>query len=438
MEESNGSPLQRIFRVMPILMVGMILMGMVLFAVTSIVPRWREYQTIYEDLQSAQETIAARTASDNDENLTILQNQIDSVQNSLTEAASVFMTSEQAEGLLDQFYSYAQVSGVQITSLQAQQSGISTSNNSNQATGNRPNAAQTDNTAAIAAIYDVQAFRLRIDGSVPGLMAFVARLREASVPGIVVTNLDLRSGIDQDTLMMDVFIYNSPFASGETYLNLPEVVLPPHLSMPVSVAVDSAGEISFDATLDANPAALAVLPPEPPTTLLLSDSFDSGDLTHWNLGAGWYLAADEGGQVLEVKDSSSDLTLVYNTLQDTVVQARVWLDAGGIRLSLRQSAAGRYSTTLDALGLIALYRGEKLMQTSFSATSGISRWRTLRVSVIDGMVRVSVDGVEYLSILDESELPPGTVSFGITGRGTARVDDVEIWVLEPEGKSTTP
>jgi len=438
MEESSGSPLQRIFRLLPILMIGMLIMGMVLFAATSIFPRWREYQSIYNDLQSAQQSIDAQASARADENLAILQSQIDSVQNSLAEAASAFMTSEQAEGLLDQFYTYAQLSGVQITSLQAQQSAVSASDNSNQSTGKKPDSDQPDSTVALDAAFDVQAFRLRVDGNVSGLMTFVARLREASVPGILVTNLDLRSGIDQNTLMMDVLIYSSPFASGETYLNLPEVVLPPHLSMPVSTSVDTAGEMIPGAALDANPAALPEVPPEPPTTLLLSDSFDSGDLTHWNLGAGWYLAPDAGGQVLEVKDSSSELILVYNTLQDTVVQARVWLDTGGIRLSLLQSAAGRYSATLDSLGLIALYRGEKLMQTSFSATSGISRWRTLRVSVIDGIVRVSVDGVEYLHILDESELPPGTISFGMTGRGTARVDDVEVWVLEPERESTTP
>jgi hypothetical protein len=171
---------------------------------------------------------------------------------------------------------------------------------------------------------------------------------------------------------------------------------------------------------------------------LFSDSFDSGDLTHWNLGAGWYLTGDEGGQVLEVKDSSSELTLAYNTLKDMAIQARVWLDAGGIRISLRQSAAGRYSATLDSLGLIALYRGENLLQTSFSATSGVSRWRTLRVSAIRGIIRVSVDGVEYLRIPDESEFPPGTVSFAVTGKGTARVDDIEVWVLNPTDGTTTP
>jgi hypothetical protein len=236
--------------------------------------------------------------------------------------------------------------------------------------------------------------------------------------------------VEQDTLMMDVLIYSSPFSTGDAYLTLPEPTLPQQLSLPITTAAHSTQD-STPATLDTTPITLPPMPPEPETTVLLADSFDSGDLTHWNLGAGWYLTPDEGGQALEVKDSSSELTLAYNTLNETAVQARVWLDTGGIRISLRQSAAGRYSASLDSLGLIALYRGETLLQTNFSAISGVARWRTLRLSAIAGVLRVSVDGVEVLRIADESQLPPGTVSLAMTGKGIVRVDDIEVRVVEP-------
>jgi hypothetical protein len=426
MEESSGSFLQRIIRLVPLLMIGLLIMGMVMFAVTSVVPRWREYQSINSDLEVAKQTIAGLSAGSADDVVTILQHRIDTSRDGLTEAASVFMTAEQADTILDNLYAYAQHSGVQITNLQAQQSSSPTTS-----TSGKSQEPGVDLGAVVASTFKVQAFRLRVDGGVPGLMAFVARIREASVPGVIITNLDMRGGAEQDTLMLDVLIYSSPFSTGETYLNLPEVTLPPQLSLPVTPVVSDGASGTPGAPMSATPVTLPPMPPEPPTTLLLGDTFDSGDLTHWNLGAGWYLAPDEGGQVLEVKDSSSDLTLAYNTLKDTAVQTRVWLDTGGIRISLRQSSAGRYSVTLDSLGLIALYRGETLLQTSFSSTSGVSRWRTLRISAIQGVLRVSVDGIDVLRIADDTELPPGTVTLAMTGKGIVRVDDIEVWVLEP-------
>ena len=45
-EESSGSPiLQRIIGLLPILMIGMLIMGMVMYAVTQVVPRYKEFES---------------------------------------------------------------------------------------------------------------------------------------------------------------------------------------------------------------------------------------------------------------------------------------------------------------------------------------------------------------------------------------------------------
>ncbi len=435
MEEESGQPiLGRIVALLPIVMIGMLIMGMVLFVVTSVVPRWREYEAINQDLETAKQTLAAQTIDDPAQELMILQHRIDNAHDDLKNAAVKFLSTDQAENILNNLYGYARESGVQITSLQAQQPSQAAA-----ASSSKPNTKQNQTPAVTVNPYVVQAFRLRVDGDLPLLMGFVARIREASVAGIVILNLDLHEGETADTLIMDILLYSSEFSSGESYIDLPQVKIPAVL-LPApaegnqQTAVAAGGQNDGqtpDATLEAVPA----LPTEPPLALLLSDTLDTGDLSHWNLGAGWHLAGISGGQVLEVNDSPGDLTLVYNTLNDAAVQLQVWLEANGIRLSLRQSAAGRYSVTLDSLGLVALYRDGNLVQSAVTGPSGVARWRTLRISAVQGLIRVSVDGVEMIHVQDDVELPPGSVSIAMTGTGTLQVDNIELWGLDTSAGS---
>ncbi len=431
MGEAAGSIIQRIIRLIPILMIGLLIMGIVLFIVTSVVPHLRQYETLNQQVSDAQTAIAPTPDSGSNDNLVILQQQLDSAQTDLKKAASIFMSPDQAEQIITTMYGYAKDSGVQITTLQAQQPAAGNTNSG---------ASQANQTPVPASVdpYHTLAFRLQVDGTIPQLLGFITHIREAQVAGMIITNVNLNDSAGQESLTMDLLTYSSPFSAGEAYLNLPTIEIPPGLTVVQTTSQQStvSGTPAPGASASGTPEATTEpLPTEPPLTLLLNDTFDSGDLSHWHMGVGWHLGSDAGGQVLQVDNSPSDLTLAYNTLQDVAVQAQVWLQANGIRVNLLQSAAGRYAVTLDSVGVIALYRGSDLIQSAIAGPSGVSRWRTLRVSAVQGIIRVSVDGVEVIHVADKAELPPGAVSLAMTGTGTVRLDNVEVWAL-PSGKSS--
>jgi hypothetical protein len=429
----GGSLIQTLIRLLPILMIGMILMGMVMFAVTQIVPAWKTYETTRTELEAGQATVEQILSQSNEGDAEVLVYQIESAKTDLANSATVFMTADQADAVLDTLYTYADNAGVQITSLQAQQSVPVQPTSPPQQSGRNRN---SDPTPALLApqvdVYNVHAFRLTVNGGVVNLMHFVTQIREATVPGFVITNFSLKAGLEPTTsiLTMDMLIYSSQYASGDAFLELPEVALLPTMvvthTAPLEVTNLPGG------LADTVGATQVSIIPEPPLTLVLNDGFDSGDVTHWELGAGWSLINDEGGKALEATNSPGKVTLIYNTLQDVAVQARFFLDTGSAQLTVRETATGQYGVTLDSLGLVALYRGTDLVRTAFTAPSGVARWRTLRLSVVQGIVRVSVDDVELIAISDIAEYPPGKVSIGMAGTGTIRVDDIEVWALDRE------
>lgn len=170
--------------------------------------------------------------------------------------------------------------------------------------------------------------------------------------------------------------------------------------------------------------------------MVINDPFDSGDLSHWTLGAGWQLVASENGQALQVSGSDEAATLLQNTLGDRAAQMRVLMNTGLARLSLRQSEAGAYTLVLDMNGSVSLYRNTQQIGAAQVSPTIQRQWRIVRLSVIGSVLRVAVDGIEVIAMQDAAPLPPGTLSFGGYGltEGALRVDDVVVWV--PVGTET--
>jgi hypothetical protein len=161
---------------------------------------------------------------------------------------------------------------------------------------------------------------------------------------------------------------------------------------------------------------------------LLTDTFDTGALYFWTLGAGWDLIDSEGGKALANKGGDEAVTFVHSTLTDLAVQLRVRFENGMFRLSLRQSAAGAYTALLSADGQVALYRGTAVLGAATVAPNQAGSWRTLRLSAIGGVLRVQVDGVEVLAVQDSAPLPQGTFTFaGVGATGGVVVDDVIVY-----------
>lgn len=69
-------------------------------------------------------------------------------------------------------------------------------------------------------------FRLQADGEMLNLIRFVALIREASLPGYVISNVSIAGGGRPRRLTMDIAFYTSPYASAATrpVVPLPSIV----------------------------------------------------------------------------------------------------------------------------------------------------------------------------------------------------------------------
>jgi len=437
MDEAPSSIIGKIRTLLPLLLLCMIGLGLVMFAVVNIVPHWKTYQELQAEADQGNKAIEAQLAqADDAADIAILQHRIETTQTDLAAKTGIFMSAVQADAILQKLYAYAKESSVEIENLQTQHS-----LDANQsASGVAPTeAAQAAVPAAPSSVYSVRALRMMATGSVPDLIHFMTRIREISVAGISISNLTIKDTDTGATLLMDILIYTSPLADGKAYEGLPEVVLPTPLTVAIepTIAATPIAESTAEATEQAAAGegsitivAKDTVPAEPALNAVYADNFDSGNLNHWKLGAGWILFGDPGAKSLQTTNDSGTATFAYDTLNNTAIQMRVLMSSSSIRLNLRQSSAGSYGVVLQPTGQIALYRGDVLIKTTTNSTSSIGRWRDLRLSVVQGIIRVTVDGVEVLTAKDSSELPPGTFSFKVIGRGVTRVDDVQVWSLD--------
>jgi len=443
MDEAPSSIIGKLRSLLPLLLLCTIGLGLVMFAVINILPHWKIYQDLQSQVDEGNKAIEAQAAKlDASADIAILKHRIESSQADLATNTSIFMSTVQADAILQKLYTYAKESTVEIANLQTQNSLdpnaqiAGSTGNLKQPTGTNGGQPVVPSPADAPSAYAARALRITANGSVLDLIHFMTRIREISVAGIAVSNLTIKNTDTGSSLMMDILIYTSPLSDGKTYENLVDVVLPTPLvvvepTIVVTTPAPDATAQSTDQTATTSDAITIVdknsVPPEPDLNPVYIDNFDSGNLNHWKLGAGWILFGASGAKMLQVTNNSGDATFAYDTLMNAAVQMRVLMSSSNIKLTLRQSSAGSYGVVLQPTGQIALYRGNNLIKSTTTATSSIGRWRVLRLSAVQGIIRISVDGVEVLTAKDANELPPGTFAFSAVGTGISRVDDVQVW-----------
>ena len=441
MDEAPSSIVGKIRSLLPLLLVCMIMLGLVMFALVNIVPPLKVYQDLHSQSDAGNQAIQTLAAqSDASADIAILKHHLETSQTELAKNADLFMSSDQADAILQKLYAYAKDSNVEISTLQTQHSLDSNAQAAAPTAVPKPPKGATPQPVLNISAYSVRALRITANGTVPDLIHFMTRIREVSVAGISINNLTIKNTDTGATLMMDILIYTSPLSDGKAYENLPEVVLPTALIVaeePTNVVATPASDSTAQATAQTDGSAGNItivakdtIPPEPPLNLVYSDNFDSGNLNHWKLGAGWILFGETGAKSLQTTDNSGDATFAYDTLDNAAIQLRVMMSSNNIKLTLRQSSAGYYAVVLQPTGQIALYRGSTLVKSTTTNQSSIGRWRILRLSAVRGIIRVNIDGMEILTARDTSELPPGTFAFSALGRGIIRIDDVQVWSLD--------
>lgn len=184
------------------------------------------------------------------------------------------------------------------------------------------------------------------------------------------------------------------------------------------------------ATITSTPTAIPFIE-EPTLMTLVTDDFEVGELFLWTASENWSFAQVEGGTVLHSTAGIDPLTFAQTNMLDVSATIRVQLNGGSMAMHLRESAIGRYSVTLNANGIIALYRDTTLLEGTTLAPLGTD-WHTLTLSAIGDIVRVTVDDVTLLAVQDANALPAGGLSMASVDGSPVRVDDFVLAVPEIE------
>ncbi len=167
---------------------------------------------------------------------------------------------------------------------------------------------------------------------------------------------------------------------------------------------------------------------------MFEDNFDTGGLPVWTFGRGWSVVPSESGQALQAFDTEEVTTLSNGNLFDVAVQVRSYFVSGGLILFARESEIGGYAVTLDTSGNATLYRAGTPFASGITSTSLPDQWRTIYLSVVNNLIRVVVDDVEVIAMIDNAPLPPGKIGFASIQleEQPLFIDDVQIWLSSNE------
>ena len=309
--------------VLPILLLMLVILGDLMVFATGVFPALQEYNDLNAQLTAANVALSQQSVEQIEEDpIGILNSQIERLQTQIAEIATVFLTDNQGDSILDRLYAYSDESGVDITNLQLQQS---------------PTAPTEDGPSS------VRQFRVQVAGPVARLMNYIMRIRGAVLPTLQLTNLSITETNGEGLLTMDVSIYVSPYSDGAALDNLPPVAVPPppmptptplppeptpHEATPVAQASDASGDPVLISTDDG--AALAAPAPAPAGCPGAPDSiFQAGDtvVVDFNgLGALRLLDRVGGGayQTLRQAYDNQVLTLLDGPVCGTWREGNVW------------------------------------------------------------------------------------------------------------------
>lgn len=211
---------ENLFAVIAILIMALLVIGYLIFTVRTLVPRWQQRTQLAATSATVEAAYADRTAQQQAVAGQIGQ-QIESAQGEFANKANRFLTEAQAAAFLDGLYDSAAQTAVTIIDLQAQAvpQGASVG-------GQKP-------------VYDTRQFRLEATGALLQLNQFVGRIKQTAVTSVSVQNLAITEGQDENSalLTLDLFLYTSPFSTGQSVVQLPEQQ--PATAVPQSTATPS-------------------------------------------------------------------------------------------------------------------------------------------------------------------------------------------------------
>ena len=184
--------------VLAVVLIFVIVLGYLVFYRASIAPALQAQNDARADLVNAQQALvdASRVQSTTPDQM---QTQVLLAQASLADSLKSFLSDSQAGQILNVLYQYASASGVLITDLQTQP--ITSTNTKD--------------------LFTVTTAKLRVQGDSHQLLDFVARIKDVANPGFLINSVTLTTTQTIANLTLNVALYTSPFASGESVIQGP-------------------------------------------------------------------------------------------------------------------------------------------------------------------------------------------------------------------------
>ncbi len=175
--------------VLAIALMLLLILSLFIFAIRTVLPNWQARAELAAQVAALQNQQEQGTGA--------LNRDIVAAQAQFDQTANQFLSEAQAATFLHSLYDYAEAADVSVVELQAEPP------------------APAENGQNLP--YDMRQFRLLVAGELPQLNAYLGSLQETAVPGIHLQNLTITA----NQLSVDLLLYTSPVATGET------IVLPP-------------------------------------------------------------------------------------------------------------------------------------------------------------------------------------------------------------------
>jgi len=182
---------QRLAVLIPLALIALVALGNVLFGLLTVWPAWQDSDYL-RTIANGQALALTATAQAVEGAAEVLQHQLDSAQGKLDETASLFLTSAQADDMLDLLYDYARQTGVELARLQL----------------------EPDPDGAVSEAFKARTFQIEVEGEPRDLLNFVVHIKEAGIPSVrltavTISRLDSRTGLNARLML-----YSSPHALG--------------------------------------------------------------------------------------------------------------------------------------------------------------------------------------------------------------------------------
>jgi Tfp pilus assembly protein PilO len=268
---------------LPIVLIIVFLLVNIVLALVLIGPKWKAHADLAAQIDARQQELDAVRQGQNGNN-SVLEAQIEKARTSLETNAAVLLSPAEADSILNRLYDYASSMGAEINDLKLQPPPETTQD-----------------------VYAVRTFHLQVTGTTPQLINFVTVFQESSVPGVMLSNLNLVNTDAFSTLDVDMLLHTSPYAPGDVLANLPAVPRPAPMPtvMPTSTPLPPTPTPTATTTPTPTPTVPATLTPTPTGPIVGMGVYDDGNPALQYLAGEW-----------ETIDSLSGFGGAYHYSQD--------------------------------------------------------------------------------------------------------------------------